>query len=157
MDFLGEYGKTMSTISVIGTTIISIILIAIGIYFLVHKSKSTHPTLATITNAQCNLNSNKKHNCTLTLSYNINNTKYTNILNTTNTIEYIKGQNIKIYYDNKNPKIISLNNASYNKMIAIFLIIFGLIILIMAWIYFYFAHKSKTFATILGAEDLLRL
>jgi hypothetical protein len=110
-------------------------------------------------NSECSIvdtydNRNRKTSstiCNTTVEFNVNNIKYSGIINTEGT-KYIQNSPINIYYEKENPNNISYSNGQ--KYVGIGLIIFFSIVLILLSIDLYMTYNSKMYSSIKGVSDI---
>jgi hypothetical protein len=135
--------------------IFSIIFLILGLYFLLRKKIYTMSTVATINRTlnqkNCNFyvknNNNTSqgfYNCTLQLSYVVNNKTYESIANIDSNINYDNLNTIKIYYNPNNPEDLSISGDPPKWLGILFLVI--ALIIIAYCIFSYFIMKKSKFA-----------
>jgi hypothetical protein len=153
-----EFGRIMSDISAIVTTIIFMILLIIGIQLVRHKKTRTSSTTATVhtvqTCAQFTDNSEKtvSYDCSLVVQYTVGTKKYTNVdLTISGPIKYAVGDSITVYYDPADPSKIFTSKDEEN-IIGWILIGVGLVLLVSSWGWYWISHRYK-FAAAVGGVD----
>ena len=145
------FGRVYTIISAVITTLISIAMIAIGIYMLVQKS---NPQIeAKIENAECNRYSGEKnevfYSCTLSVRYTVDGNEYTGTVHESGKTHYMKGEIIKLEYDPANPHKIKANPVP-KKTIGWILLSIGIVLLFMAWLWVWLTQKFKFAAASTG-------
>ncbi len=151
-------GKTMANIRFILAAVIGVILVLIGLWMLFNPSKTSVKTLARIDSiSYCNKASttNNIYNCRLNLSYTVNGIVYNQSLDTTGSNLYYKDAYIDIYHDPKNPNMISSSGST--TLFALVLIILGVLIPVMAYLWLSLVKSNKTVASFSGALDVFNL
>lgn len=144
-----NYNKIVLTIS-----IIFILCILTGLFFLYKPSKYSESVIAEIENAnsKCtsytvNGNSSSvltKYICNLNLSYVVNGVKYNNKLTVNDVVDYTKLNNIQIFYKKNNPNDCDFENLNMKKLGAdiLFYSIF-IFVLILTFFKLYQFFKNK--------------
>ncbi len=157
-----EFGRIMSVVGVIFGIIAGLIMIPLGIYFIVHKTKLTAHTKGTVAGTvQCDekINNNQiVHDCSFKVNYKVGKNSYTiETSSNDSSRNYKEGDNITIYYDPSFPSDGSLF-ADNTHLTGIIVLIIGIIIPTISLIWWYFARKSKAVAAaggIMAGLDLL--
>ena len=161
---LAGFGKIEAVFGAIVITFIAIVLFIIGIILLLHKTNRTKTTTATIISASCDKDpDNYNFDCSLKINYTINSTQYKNVeISTINDINYqesfTQGEEIKVFYDPRNPTNVSTKSDN-NHVIGWILIILAIIIVIISWFWVWITKKSKPVAAaggVMGIADLFR-
>lgn len=133
--------------------IFSIIFLILGLYFLLRKKNYTASTIATINKTPnqkiCNFyvkNNNNtsqgSYNCTLQISYVVNNKTYESIATIDSNINYDNLNTIKIYYNPNNPEDLSIYGDP-PKWLGILFLIIALIIIAYCLFSYFIMRKSK--------------
>lgn len=157
------FGRVMAVFGVIMGTLAGLILIPLGIYFMVHKTKLTSQTPGKIDTKSPNpctpqsKNNTVVYDCSFNVNYTINGTQYSKLITVTDSSrQYYGGDNVTIYYDPKNPNDASITQDNTH-ILGIILLIVGIIIPIIAWVWWYFARKYKAVAAAGGVAAGLDL
>lgn len=157
------FGRVMAVFGVIMGTLAGLILIPLGIYFIIHKTKLTSQTSGKIDTKSPNpctpyaKDNTVLYNCLFHVNYTINGTQYSKLITVSDSSRpYSDGDNITIYYDPKNPNDASITQDNTH-VLGIILLIAGIIIPIIAWVWWYFARKYKAVAAAGGIEAGLDL
>ena len=125
------FGRVIAIFSAVTITLISLVLIGIGIYIIV-KFHDFKPVTAKITGENCTV-----HNCLYDITYTVNGRVY----NTSIHNNHQKENTMQIYYNPKNPREISTKKSG--KMIGIFLICLGIILPMISWFWVWIVRKYK--------------
>ena len=166
-----SFGRVMAVFGVVIGMIAGLVMIPMGIYFIVHKTKLTSTTTGTVSGVQgVNQCSNSRiennhimYDCNFNVKYEIgtlvplSHTDYTINVTTTDSQEYKGGDNILVYYDPTNPSNGSITSDNTH-IVGIILLILGIIIPTITWIWWYFTRKSKAVAAaggVMAGLDLL--
>ena len=150
---VATFGRVSAVIGVIIGTLAGLIMIPIGIYLLTKKVKKTASTDATIENADCTesaQDSTISFNCTLNVNYKVGNVPYSGVVTSSGPTHYMSGKKVKVYYDPSNPKDVALDSGKSKHIAGIILIVVGVIVPLVAWVWWYFARKYKAVAAVGG-------
>jgi len=153
-----EFGKIWALISAVIATIISIIMIIIGIYILTLKSKDTKvsATIIKINNSTTNVCDEKDFNCTITISYIYNNRQQTRNINKPKQNQVYKvGDSIDVYIDDKSS--VATQKDVPPKMMGFVLLITSVIILVSSWFWYWASKKYKPVAAAEGIGGILNI
>ena len=162
------FGRIMAVVGVVISTIAALIMIPLGIYFIVHKTKLVSTTNGTVHSVSCvakihhddddddDDDDTIEYDCSLTVNYKVGNNSYSINTNTTSTAQYKEGDTITVYYDPNNPSNAALD-ADNTHVIGIIILVIGIIVPLVAWIWWYFARKYKAVAAAGGVAAGLDL
>lgn len=160
-DSAAAFGKFRALMGAIIGTLIGIVLIGVGIYYLTRKSKFTESAVATVddpdVSTKCPENvSTGFYNCTnLNVDYSYNGTEYDNKKLTGSFPEPLfNGELINIWVDPNHPDAFSLTEDS-NSTIGVFLLVFGILGLIAGWLTYIIVSKFKFAAAAEGVTAFL--
>lgn len=150
-------GKIFAIIGAIGTTILGLFLIIVGIHIINHRShlKSVKGTVAE--NSNCivaQMGQNTQKTCDTTINYAVDGKKYKKILDTGFT-RYNKDDPITVYYSPKTPDKPEANPLP--KFVGWALIVISLLMVIGSWFWLYLTEKYKVVAAAGGAGGLLNI
>ena len=145
---LSTFGRINSDINLIIFSVVGIIFFIVGIFVAKHNSRHTEYINADIIAIQ--LCTTK--NCTVTVGYNVNGKRYTATVNT-NSPNVTLNSSMGIYYDPNNPSDVTLTPLP--KWLGYTFIGIGITLPIIAYIMYYFTHKSKEFAAVQGGLSLM--
>lgn len=149
-DGAAAFGRFMALLSLIGGTLISLLLIGIGIYLLVSKDKYSGSTTANIKEANCQRIADSKsvrYECLLKLSYSVDGKAYEREYGTHSGF-YAPNTTLNIRYDPSNPNDITVGMRK--KTIAIIILCIGVFVLIMAWVWWWIVNTFKFAAAAQG-------
>jgi hypothetical protein len=149
-----SFGQIRALIVAVIGTIISIIMIVIGIYMLFKKKINTVSVDATILNLNCNSVQNNIQNCNLNLSYNYNGIQNRYVQYSGNIV-YSVNQKLTVYVDTDNGDVY-LDFPS-PKEVGSVLLILGFIILIGCWFMYWLTKRYKFFAAAEGVSGAFNL
>ena len=152
-----EFGRIMSFIGLIISSIIGISLIVVGISFIYSKDTYTIKTEAKVLEYNC-IPQDTVYRCTLKVQYKIYGKTYTSVVPTTSNVDYKFIDNVMIYADPEDPTNIVIYKFN-KKLIGSLMILFGILIPLFAWIWYYITLKSKFAASasgVVSVVDLLR-
>ena len=160
-----SFGRAMAVVGVVFAMIAALIMIPLGIYFIVHKTKLTSQTSGTVSGTQgsdqCGSarvdNNNVVYDCTFGVKYSVENKSYNINATTSGPIQYKGGDSVTVYYEPNNPSNGSINSDNTD-VIGVVLLVLGIIIPTVAWIWWYFARKSKAVAAaggVMAGLDIL--
>lgn len=145
-------GRVTTIIRAVVGTVVSIMLIIVGVVLIRAKGKLTDSTNSGIvTNSpsctpQVNDNMTEYQCNGVNLSYNVSGKAYTITFNATTSTNYsTKPTGITVYYDPSNPENGSINSDT-NHVAGWVALVMGVIILIGVWIAVILASKYKFFA-----------
>jgi hypothetical protein len=151
-----SFGLIKSLITAIIGTIISVIMIIIGINLMLTKINTTSVE-GTILNVRCIPGENNSQNCNINVSYEYNGKQNKNIQYIGNVV-YTENQKVTIYINKDNDSEIYLQNPS-PKTLGVTLLIIGLLILGGVWLMFWLSKRYKFLAAaegVSGAYNLFR-
>jgi hypothetical protein len=143
-----KFGKIMALFALISAIILALVMIPLGIYFIVHKTKLTSNILGNVSISQCTSrveNNNIVYDCNITVDYKVEGKNYSLTATTSDSSEYKKGDSITVYYNPSNPS----NAAIYsdNTHIAgIIILVIGIIIPVVTLVFWLLAKKYKAVA-----------
>lgn len=148
-DGSAAFGKFMALVSLITGILIGIGLIIGGIFLLLKKETYNTSTTAVVKSVSCSNtpstdsknNTTYSYSCHLTVEYTTNkNEKMTSDITTTKT--YSVGENITIYYNDANPKVIASKLTAW-KLIGSILIGVGVLIIGGGILHYYVVNRFK--------------
>lgn len=176
---VSSFGAVMSDIKAIMATIFGLIMIAIGIVMIIHKTRLKGPVQGVIKNIDDNFG-NIDNICTLTganvednkadtFNYNCNfkvvyknpidgkeySQNFMNQVDTRNlnqSPKYILNASINVWYDPNNPSDFYLFSDDTNAAGWILLVV-GIITIIVGWVWSYFANKYKIIGAVEGVSS----
>jgi hypothetical protein len=137
----------------------AVLMIGFGLYYLFTHETYSKDTQGTVTNVksckqQVTSNDNQtnvNYLCTLTVSYTVNNKKYTNgNISTDGETIYKVGDTLTLQYDPNNPKD-SRSKRMTRKQTGTALLIIGVIIMAISWFWVWVTQKYKAAAAFAGA------
>ena len=155
-----SFGRVMAVVGVVFAMIAALVMIPLGIYFIVHKTKLTSHTSGKVNNSSCTARSENNsvvYDCTFQVSYTVGNKPYSISDTTSGSQQYNGGDSVTVYYDPNNPANGSVNSDNTHVM-GVVLLVIGIIIPTVAWIWWYFARKYKSVAAaggVMAGLDLL--
>ena len=153
-DTTASFGLFMAFIQAIGATLISLIVLLVGIYLVNMKDAYQGKTKATVTNSKCStVDGGTK--CTIDYEYTVSNKKY-KYTGVEVQGKYVNGNTIKVSYDTNNPDNHSVLPINW-KIIGWVCIIIGIIIIIGAWVWYYIASKYKIAAAATGVGTIVNV
>lgn len=153
-----SFGRVMALISAVFVSIITVVMIVIGIVILVKKDpkKSVQGTVKScggfVDNNCCVSHgvNNDKFNCNIKVQYTVEGKKYlTPTLNIDSDVRYAPGSTITLYYDPKNPAGANLKKPP-PKWLGGVLIGIALFICASAWVWVWLTRKYKVAAASQG-------
>ena len=159
------FGRFYAIFSAIISTLIGISLIIAGIIMLQKKKIYTHKVLATIIKdgAQCSTEthhdrhgSTTTYNCSLHLSYVVNNKTYINTLAVDSSTDYEGYKTIEIYYNPHNPMDAKVQPFPW-KLGGWVALIIGILLVIFPWFWVWVTQKYKFAAALSGVRGGLRI
>ena len=125
--------KGLFLILSIGITLISLGLLAVGIYILVNPTKYKNNTTATITAASCTPGTSI---CTIDVKYNVNNTDYAK-KDVSVKSQLVPGQTIEILYEIDHPDNFIIANPKWIRLLfGITFTLISIIMIIVTWWYY---------------------
>ena len=151
------FGRVSAGIGAVFTTVIAVIFVIIGIVLLFHKtvySKTTQGVIIDTPTCDSNHNNNDvTYNCyNIQIIYTVDGKVYPmQTLTSSGSTRYVRGP-VTIYYDPSDPSKISLTLDNYHTA-GIVLIVVGLIIAIIAWIWFVITMRYKAVAAVGGVSS----
>lgn len=153
-----SFGRGYAIFSAIMATVISLILIGVGIWLLFQKDPDTKSVQAKVDDAQCTFvpaskNSSSSWSCLVTVTYEVDGKKYTNKLTSDGQTQYQKGQIITIHYNPQDPQQSELTPIRYKLFGGVTLGI-GLFIILASWGTVWLTRRYKAFAAVEGASGL---
>ena len=155
-----SFGRIMAIFSAVMATLAGLIMIPLGIYLIARKSKLTATTNATIICDDCCIptaeDSNITYNCTLAVEYSVDGTQYNEPITTSGQQNYNNVKSATVYYDPKKPSDVSLDTDNTHT-VGIIVLVVGIIIPALAWLWLYFATKYKSVAAVGGVAAGLDL
>jgi hypothetical protein len=153
-DDAGEFGKIMSIIGVIVGTLLGAVLIFGGAMAVRSKSVLTETVVGKITNdPSCSVikesDGGDHVNCIdIEIEYEIDGETYQIVETSSGINTYIKDEDVTLYYDPTDPSGARLQSDNVHA-IGWVLISVGVIILILAWSWYFITRASK-FASVVG-------
>ena len=150
-----SFGRTMTFITAVVSTIVAIILIIAGVIIYTRKNTRTaYPASVLYTNGPngiCPQNAS----CILTVKYSGSPDPVD--INYTNTGHvYYDGEMITIYVDNTNPLDATLNKP-LSKKAGLFIIVAAIFLAGMGWFWYEMSKKYKFLAAAEGGSEALRM
>ena len=148
-------GRVSAVIGTVVGTLAGLIMIPLGIYLLTKKIKKTATTSATVDDRSCTESAHDSsitYNCTLNVKYKVGDTPYTSVVTSSGDTNYGNAKTVKVYYDPSNPNNVSLDSGKSKHTAGIILIVVGVIVPLIAWIWLYFAQKYKAVAAVGGVS-----
>lgn len=153
-DDAGEFGKIMSIIGVIIGTLLGVALIIGGTMAVRSKSVLTETVVGKITNdPSCSVvkesDGGDHVDCIdIEIEYEIDGETYKIVETSSGINTYIKDEDVTLYYDPTDPSDARLQSDNVHA-IGWVLIVIGIIILIIAWSWYFITRASK-FASVVG-------
>jgi hypothetical protein len=153
-----SFGRIYSYFSLIGSCLFGGFFVILGLYLLFRRhtlDSVTTGTISAVKDSSYTLTfkaDGKDYNIELPKQQEPTSTTTINGKTTSTHVIYNIGQSVILRYDSKNPNNISIGNPPI-KGIGIGLFIFGLIIITIASIWFYFVQKNKTVAAVSGVGE----
>jgi hypothetical protein len=148
-----EFGVIWALIGAIIATIIGVCMIIVGIYILVKKStlQQVSGTVVSVDPPSCGVGSGNPttYSCNITVSYLVNTTHLQKIIWYSGSVIYSPGQSITVYYNPSDPGDASLSGPVPH-FIGGILILFGLLIPIGSWFWYYMSRRYKFVAAAEG-------
>lgn len=156
-------GRLRALIGLIAGVVIAVIMIIIGIARLISASSKKHTmsvvaTVTQLTGCQSLTPSNPSYECTVALSYTVNGVVY-NVSSFSSTSKKMMavGQTITVYYDPANPNDISNESRYYEKKIGWGLIGLAILIIGMAYFFWWLSNRYTFFAAAEGVGTVAQL
>lgn len=140
---VSNYGLLYSDMRLIFSTLIGILFIIVGLYFIFFHKKQKSIN-ASIVSSICYLN-----DCNVQIKYSVNNINYTNTIKLNNNPT---SSNIIVYYEN-DPNKITTNKIT--KWYGWLFILLGILMFFISYLIYYFVHKYKKFALFEGVVGLV--
>lgn len=148
---LALYGRIEAVIGGVVGFIIGIILIVVG-YFMLKDSAST---AGTITSVQCHPDQHgNNYDCTANVQITVDGRTYISPLVETRQKPFYNGESVLVHYDPDNPSDMTIGTGD-NKLWSYGFIGVGVLLVIVMPLIAYFSIKSKTFAMVEGAADVI--
>lgn len=154
-------GRLKAFVGLIIGCIISFILFLVGLFKIFSTNKHTMAVKATITKIiQCQSLDSKQmsYECMIDLSYNVNDTPYNiSTFSTTGPSEKQVGQILTVYYDPSNPSSVSSHSKHDDQVLGWSMIGFSLLVVGMAYLFWWLSNRYKFFAAAEGAQTVSQL
>lgn len=151
---VADFGKVYYLINAIIATFISVFLIIVGIYIILHKSHLKSTIGKVKGDSICNKLNKNISSCSINYTYNIDGKNY---LGTSTSSKYYKdGSEILVWYDPNHPGVHPEIDVP-GKKVGLGLILFAIFILIATWIGYYLVRKYKFAAAASGIRGGLNL
>lgn len=167
-DDLSSLGKIEATIGFIIACVICVILIIIAIYLIYSDNDNDYLHIdGKITNAQCDRNvyttatkngtqQSISYNCTLAVSYTIDNKTYTNNVTTNSNSQYATGLSIPLLVSKTNYNNISV--AGWRRRTFGFIVSgISIVVFLCSFVSYYLTRKSKVYAAASGVGDIVNI
>lgn len=153
-----DYGKIRSIIAAIIVTIIGVIAISVGVYFIRSKDSYDKEVLGLVQESICNQITKKdskgnrtiQYECNINVLYKVDNKEYTKSFIVTQSNQIAKNSNIELEYDSTNLEDVRIKQIK-NKYIGSGSIVIATIVIVIAWLVVFFTQKSKTFSAVTGS------
>lgn len=162
-DTTAGIGRFFATARAFIGTVVALVLIGGGIYFLVKggENKGDSDTSANVTGLITAINCTDDSNsmCTLNVSYTYNNQSYSSVVKSSSSDKYQVGNDLNLVIDPQQPLVvqrIGVNEMS-NKTMGIILICVGVFIIFISWLIRWGTQKSKGFAAFEGVSGVAGL
>jgi hypothetical protein len=152
-DASAAFGTFMTFVQAIVGTLISLLMIGIGIAMLRIKESYTGKTEAKITAAKCKRESSNSTTCVISYEYTVDGKKYTTSGYTAYDT-YSVGDKKTILYDTNNPENNKFDKAPWTT-VGWVLIAIGIFILIGVWFWFYVVRRFKVAAAASGVGNVV--
>jgi hypothetical protein len=149
------FGKTMSFISAIISTIIGVILIIVGLFLVFRKSKYTSEIQGAVvkaspTGSNICTNKNNMYNCSFEVDYTLNGDDKTVMFNNVDTsINYTEGKIITLYYNPDDPNDIKLEKDN-TKVLGWIMLLIAILMITISWLWNYLVNRNKFLAATEG-------
>jgi len=144
-DSSANFGLLYNFMSALFSTFICIIMIVLGFWVKNLNIKKSETTRGIIDTAECSIEKNKTQ-CMATVVYTVNDVNYTNKYTSQGVVN--KGQRVDVYYNPLDPNDFAVDNYTY--IAGIGMIILGIIIIIISWIWVLLSYLYKPIAAISG-------
>jgi len=151
------FGKIWAVASAIFGTIISIVMLIIGISVISHKSHLRSVPGQVMEDAECTTTDSQQQTfttCRTKISYEVDGVTYTPTVDS-GSFQYTAGTEVTVWYSPSSPERPELN--PFPKWVGWMLIIFAFLICIGVWIWVWVTRKSKVAAAAGGAIELVSL
>lgn len=176
-----DFGKFTATLGGLFGTIIGLLIVGIGIYFIVEGSKRTKSIKGNITKSSCNpkfdlpiivfpgsneeeLQSKNTNDgtgsfCDITVDWvGKNDQTCTSEFTVENTKEFDIGNQITVYFDPSDPcNTGSLDSQRDSKTIGLIMIVVGVIFLLLVWLSVYLVYRFKFLAASSGVGSAISI
>ncbi len=148
------FGRVMAVIGVVIGTIAGLIMVPLGIYLIIHKSKLTSQTTGKVSGTQgtdkCSPPRIENgdtiiYDCNFDVDFDVGKNHHSISAHTSSTRQYKGGDGITVYYNPGNPSNASISSDNTH-VAGIVTLVLGIIIPLVAWIWWYFARKYKAVA-----------
>lgn len=150
-------GKAEATITLVVCIVISAIFFFFGHKLYDVKQPNMDTTYGTVTKSQCTpmmFGKQKQYQCTISVNYVVNGTKYSVNTSSISDAPYVVGQAIEMSYEIKNPSVALVKQLSI-KTVSYVLFGIGMLILLGGVYRYYLASHSTIYAAETGALSLL--
>jgi hypothetical protein len=146
-----SFGKFMALISAVVASVISLGLLAFGIYVLVKKDPHTASANALVKTATCMATPSGEYECYLGVLFYPDRVSTPVIANITfsSRVAYVEGQHLTIYYDPSNPTSISIKKMN-PKILGWGSIVAAVVISASAWFWYWVVYHYKFAAAAYG-------
>jgi hypothetical protein len=152
------YGQAKSIMAAFFGSVIGLILLGIGIYFVTKKDSFDKDVIGVLDEATCtsftitrNGKNETNYKCDLTISYTINSTKYTKqMVLDSSPNPYNKGNSIDLEYNSSNPNDFRLKEIK-KSYLGSGSIVVAILIVVGVWLSFWLTRTNKTYAAATGA------
>lgn len=155
---VATFGRIEALIGAIIATVIGIIAIIVGIVLVANKPTKTSIVSGTITNAPiCTeyiRDNNIYHKCPINVTYTIGGVVNAKNFTTDGELVYQKGDNINVYYNKSNYTDASLQSDNQH-VGGIIMIVIGILMIVMSWLWYYATTKSKIAAAAGGTMSII--
>ena len=156
-EYIREFGLTMVYIKASGIIFFSLVIFVIGLIALLNPKTNMTKAEGIVSDSKCEPSGDKNatNNCNFKVKFNdVENKEYTVSINTNTAKTYSANDNIKVYYDPKDPKL-SANietDYSYSYIFYILMIIFGVAGFISAIVWIFISRKYGFLAQAEGLD-----
>jgi hypothetical protein len=154
-------GRLKAFVGLIIGCIIAFIIFVVGLFKIFSTNKHTMDVKATITKIiQCQSLESKpvSYECMIDLSYTVNDVPYNiSTFSTTGPSEKKVGQILTVYYDPENPSSVSIQSRSADQVLGWSMIGFSLLVVGMAYLFWWLTNRYKFFAAAEGAHTVSSL
>jgi hypothetical protein len=145
-----SFGRLWTLLGAVFGTVVGIILVIVGIYIMTHKDKREEVS-AVINVVKCN-----DKDCVVNVSYNYKGQQESVDINYTGTRVFYPNQKITVYVNPDEPKDALLEKPAPKWMGWIF-IGAAVFIVLMSWLWFWFARKYKFVGAMAGVGGALNV